>query len=228
MKRFWETLSSIEMAVTLFALIIAAALAGTFTSYDVYHASWFAGLLTVFGVNLSACIANRIATRKVKVGSLVAHLGILVILSGVTVSVLFSERGKIFFSEGETSATASMPFKIRLDDFNVEWKDRTQHGIEARDHNIVLTYKFGSAPDNFKSVVTILDGGKERLTGTIEVNHPLKYRGYSFYQSSYDPARPQWTGLEVVRDPGVNVVFLGIVLLNLGVIIAFYRRRVGS
>ncbi len=316
-RRLWETLASVEMAAVLFVLIIAAALAGVFTSYDVYHASWFAGLLAAFGINLFACTAQRISAGKVRIGSLLSHLGILVILAGVIVSAMLSERGQISISEGETLNAYStgrrvnrMPFGIRLDDFNLEWKNQTPHEIEIvvrdarvrqsldvdvggiydiassgysievmrfvpdlfvdsgmnvvsrsdnpgnpallvrisrgdkvearwlfarypdftmeRDGNIGLAYKFGKSPGDFKSTVTIFDEGKGRLTGTIEVNHPLKYRGYSFYQANYDPASLQWTGLEVVRDPGVHVVFAGILLLNLGVVIMLYRRSVKS
>ena len=41
------------------------------------------------------------------------------------------------------------------------------------------------AVKDWKSTVTIFEDGAPRLTQTIDVNHPLSYRGVAFYQSSY-------------------------------------------
>lgn len=38
---------------------------------------------------------------------------------------------------------------------------------------------------DYKSNLTIIEDAKEILTKTIEVNHPLSYKGMSFYQASY-------------------------------------------
>jgi len=142
-----------------------------------------------------------------KTAPFLSHLGVLIILIGAVVSALFCERGLLSISEGETVgayATADgasvLPFGVRLDKFNA----------------------VAGAMD-FKSDVTILDKGEEKMSATIEVNHPLKFKGYSLYQSQFSPEDPQWTGLEVVRDPGVYIVFAGFILLNVGVLIFFYR-----
>lgn len=318
LKHPWEALSSTEMAAVLILLIIAASLAGAFTPYDIYHSPLFAGLLTAFGINLLACTVRRILKRKFALGSLLAHIGILVILAGVITGTLTGKRGQLSISEGEVLDSyrtrvrvKQLPFKIRLDDFNIEWKnqspneinvrikdknvkktlnvedgalyriDGTNYSIEilrfvpdlvidrdkqvtsrssdpnnpalliriahdqktpedrwvfakypdftmARDDNIIITYRYGRTPLDFASSVTILDNDKTDITAKIRVNHPFKYKGYSFYQSGYDPTHPSWTNLEVVFDPGVSIVFTGIVLLNLGVIIVFYRRGIKS
>ena len=57
---------------------------------------------------------------------------------------------------------------------------------------------------------------------TAAVNHPLKFNGYTFYQSGYNPNDPSWTSLEVVRDPGVPLVYGGFVSLICGLFIVFY------
>jgi cytochrome c biogenesis protein ResB len=54
------------------------------------------------------------------------------------------------------------------------------------------------------------------------VNRPLTFKGYTFYQSGYDPNDLSWTSLEVVRDPGVRLVYLGFILLIGGLFTVFY------
>jgi hypothetical protein len=83
---------------------------------------------------------------------------------------------------------------------------------------------------DYLSTLSVIDGGRTVLTRTVEVNHPLAYGGYSFYQSNYDPDRPGWTGLEVVRDPGMTLVYLGLLVLLAGVttviFVAPVRRKI--
>lgn len=88
-------------------------------------------------------------------------------------------------------------------------------------------YKFvyhwvGRRPKDFISKVTILKGDKEVMSKDIRVNEPLRFGGYTFFQSTYDAEGLAWSGLEVVRDPGVWVVYLGFILLIVGLIIIFY------
>jgi len=69
---------------------------------------------------------------------------------------------------------------------------------------------------SYSSRVAVLEGGREAASGTVEVNRPLKFGGYRIYQSSYDPVGWQWSGLEIVRDPGLPLVYCGYILLALG------------
>lgn len=69
---------------------------------------------------------------------------------------------------------------------------------------------------SYASRVTVLEGGREAASGTTRVNRPMAFRGYRIYQSSYDPVGWQWSGLEIVRDPGLGLVYAGYVLLALG------------
>ncbi len=71
---------------------------------------------------------------------------------------------------------------------------------------------------NYKSTVTILDGDSPVLTRLMEVNHPLSYAGYSLYQSNYDPDNPKYSGLEVVYDPGLPIVYFFFWVLMYGVL----------
>ena len=82
----------------------------------------------------------------------------------------------------------------------------------------------GSSPSikDYKSHLQIIENDKVVLEKTIEVNAPLSYKGYSFYQASYDPNDMTYTLLQVVNDPGVPVVYAGFALMILGLTIVFY------
>ena len=80
----------------------------------------------------------------------------------------------------------------------------------------------GKKIKDWKSTLVILEDGKEVRRKTIEVNFPLTYRKYTFYQSGYDKRRPDWTSLQVVNDPGVPVVYAGFALMIAGLFVVFY------
>ena len=97
------------------------------------------------------------------------------------------------------------------------------------DQNIRFRFDLEPQIKEFRSTVKVSDPARNvEFTRTIKVNSPLEYRGYTFYQSRYDSRRLAWTGLDVVYDPGVKVVFLGFILLNLGIIAIFYPKLKAS
>ncbi len=78
---------------------------------------------------------------------------------------------------------------------------------------------------NYKSTVTVLKQGKPVLTTLMQVNHPLSYGGFEFYQSNYDPKNPRYSGLQVVRDPGLFLVNIAFWVLMYGVLHTVMLRR---
>jgi cytochrome c biogenesis protein ResB len=64
----------------------------------------------------------------------------------------------------------------------------------------------------------------------ISMNEPLKYNGYTFYQSSFErderTGKPAISILSVNYDPGRWIKYLGSMLMVLGSIILFYFKRV--
>ncbi len=66
---------------------------------------------------------------------------------------------------------------------------------------------------DYYSDLAVLEGGRPAAEKTIEVNHPLHYGGYHFYQSDYDHEAGRYTVLQVVSDSGLWLVWAGMVLL---------------
>jgi len=73
----------------------------------------------------------------------------------------------------------------------------------------------------FQSEVTATAAGEARKA-VVSVNDPFTFSGWTFYQVNFDPKDPTYSGLEAVRDPGVNWVFLGFALISVGVTYMFY------
>ena len=72
---------------------------------------------------------------------------------------------------------------------------------------------------DYISHVRVLKDGNTVAGKAVEVNHPLYYGGYHFYQSSYgqDGTGRMYTVLSVYSNSGLNWVFGGYLLLCLGV-----------
>lgn len=94
------------------------------------------------------------------------HTGILIILAGGIISGAGGIRKNLTFSEGKVLGIREAEFKLRLDKFETEY------------------YPNGSVRD-WKSTLTVIENEKPILSKVIEVNHPLTYKGFVFYQSSY-------------------------------------------
>lgn len=82
---------------------------------------------------------------------------------------------------------------------------------------------FQRRPKDFVSNLSVMEGNRELWRGDIRVNEPLRFKGYSFFQSSYDQEHLNWSGLRVVKDPGVPVVYAGFGLLLLGLVLRYAR-----
>lgn len=97
------------------------------------------------------------------------------------------------------------PFALKLDDFVME------------------TYPGSSSPSAYESHVKIVDEGKE-VPYKIYMNHVLNYKGYRFFQASFDPDR-QGTVLSVNHDFwGTLISYIGYGFLFLGLFVTFFWR----
>ncbi len=75
--------------------------------------------------------------------------------------------------------------------------------------------------------LTVIENGQEVMNKTIEVNAPLRYNGYRFYQSSFNDTRTDangtWTTvIEVRKDSGSPFVWAGIIVVSIGLMLGLY------
>ncbi len=101
----------------------------------------------------------------------------------------------------------------------------TQYATWYSDNNLALVYEStGESVKHFISNLRILDNGKTVAEKSIKVNDPLEYNGYVIYQSSYDPEAGNYSGLQIVKDPGIPIVYTGFGILCFGVVFIFYIK----
>jgi len=87
--------------------------------------------------------------------------------------------------------------------------------------------RFGmnGAKDFYSRLVAIRDDRELPETEkVIEVNDPLHYGGYHFYQNDYDKSAWRYSIIGVVRDSGLWVVYAGFILLMAGSAAHFWLR----
>jgi len=78
---------------------------------------------------------------------------------------------------------------------------------------------------DYVSELQVIENGEVVAEKNIEVNHPLHFGGYHFYQHSYDDQAHQYTVLNVVSDTGLNLVYAGYLMLCVGVFWHLWLRE---
>ena len=96
------------------------------------------------------------------------------------------------------SRIIKLPFSLKLVDFQLE------------------RYPGSMSPSSYASEVVVVDPEKKvEMPFRIYMNHVLDYRGYRFFQSSYDMDE-KGTILSVNHDPGTWPTYLGYLMLAIG------------
>ncbi|MBM3307559.1 MAG: cytochrome c biogenesis protein ResB [Candidatus Eisenbacteria bacterium] len=130
---------------------------------------------------------TRGRARVARIGSLVTHASILVIVAGGLLSAATSFRypSAAYLAAGGTLDVLAGGFTVRVDD---AW----------------TTMSETEKPVEYVSLVTVLEGGREVKRHRIEVNRPLVHRGVGVYQHEMLPSPTTIASatLEVVLPEG--------------------------
>lgn len=229
MRRILQAIASLKLTVVLVVLLavvlsaatIVESIHGAQAARQIYFAPWFLFLLATFGANLVAAIVDRWPQTKWRIGFAITHLSLALILAGAMVTYVAKTEGQLPLWEGQQSSTVlsnigpdgpsssfELPFQVRCDDFQMDFYPGTRR------------------PSMFRSKVTLVDASGERAA-VIEMNKPLDYRGFRFFQSSYQvQGNREMTILSVSKDPGQTAVFVGYYMLIFGMIVVFSTRLV--
>ncbi|MDH3285223.1 MAG: cytochrome c biogenesis protein CcsA [Acidobacteriota bacterium] len=232
MRKLLLNLASLQLAVILLFLLLVAlstativesvkgtAAAGT----SVYYALWFQALMGLIVANVLASIAIRYPWGRQRVGFLLTHGALIVILVGSAVTYFVKIEGRLALWEGETSSRFErligsyanpqyvpyeLPFAVKLHDFQID------------------TYQGTQRPAMFRSKVEVADSATgNTFPYDIEMNKELAYRGWKLFQSSYQQVEGrEMTVLSVSRDPGQPIVFIGFAMLIAGMCVVLGTR----
>ena len=96
-------------------------------------------------------------------------------------------------------------------------------GHAPRDGRYHITYH--RPIKDYISKVDVVKDGVVVKSADIEVNHPLYYNGFHFYQYSYDDKQHQYTILQVVSNTGLSTVYAGFAAICLGIIWYFWFTK---
>jgi ABC-type transport system involved in cytochrome c biogenesis permease subunit len=232
MKTWVHRLGSMKIAIGLLVLILMALAAGTIVESisgtetagrTVYDAFWFRLLLAAFALNVACALVDLWPWGRARLGFVVTHGSMLLILVGALVTLLFKSEGQLALWEGEEGATfqettrtgppehprtLTLPFSVRLDAFEID------------------TYPGTERPAMFRSRVTVSDPRLGRtFPAVIEMNRELSYGGFRLFQSGYQRTKERdQTVLLVSRDPGEPIVFTGYGLLLAGMLVVLATR----
>lgn len=125
------------------------------------------------------------------------HVGlVLVVLGGLFISML-GQTEDLWGKKGDLLKPENADFALRVDDFKIETNARGQ-------------------VKDYLATLTVLDGGEEKFTKVVEVNFPLRYKGYTFYQSSYRQSASNVNGV-ILQVSGLAPLALdSVVTLEIG------------
>ena len=144
---------------------------------------------------------------------LLFHIGLFVALTSATLGNADMQRLKMITVVGEPEwramgqggAVQELPLAIELKRFIME------------------TYDSGS-PKRFASEVQILTQSGKNIHATIDVNKPFEVDGWTIYQYGYDTrlgADSRTSILELISDPWLPVVYVGIYMMLGGALCLF-------
>ncbi len=215
-----KNLSFCTLTVIVIILMVATIvekLYGThFVTEAIYTSWWMIALWAVLAVSSVFYVVRWRMWRQVCTFGL--HMALLLILAGALTTHLIGVQGRVhlrqwmppvktyYVSDG---SECTLPFRIALDNFEVEY------------------YPDSDAPKDYISHLTIIDCEGVKTMGTISMNKILKYKGYRFYQTSYDEDH-RGSLLSISHDPyGIGLTYAGYILLLLSMIGFFFQRRSG-
>ncbi len=129
------------------------------------------------------------------------------IVWGLSLEPLTVRSGDVYYTVGLVHKTFKAPFVVRVDDFR-----RVLHAGTT----MAASYE--------SDVTKIEDGAEEKIR--IWMNHPLRRKGYTFFQASWGTGRDGrlYTSFEVVRNPADQGPLLACIIVSIGMLVHFIQR----
>ncbi|WP_291349069.1 cytochrome c biogenesis protein ResB [Desulfosporosinus sp.] len=108
-------------------------------------------------------------------GSLISHISFVVLVIGAILGTTMGFKGFAMISAGST---------IPINSINVS-KGTVKQDFSVHIYSAEDRFLANGERDNWYTDIGIIENGQEITRQTISVNHPLTYKGVTFYQSSF-------------------------------------------
>lgn len=222
-KESYLRYSNIIGLSSMLVLTVLIAIEGTWP-VNLHHTLPFVIVAIPFLFSLGTTAISDIASfsrisrvsRASRISRLLCHFGAALSLFAMFFGAPDLQKGQtIIYREGtsriaytEERKPMALPFELQLNDFKIDY------------------YEDNRSPRQYTSTFTLtsITHPDEKAVLTTSVNHPAYYKGYRFYQDSYDRAEQRFSVIKIVRDPWYPIVLIGFALLALGSILSIAKK----
>jgi hypothetical protein len=120
-RKIFNALASLRLAVVTMVTLATTCLTATIyeskhgtaaAQREIYQTGWFAAILVVLGVNIFTVLISRYPWKKHQIGFVLAHIGILILLTGSLISLHMGFDGNMALYEGDTSNRVRLLNKV--------------------------------------------------------------------------------------------------------------------
>ena len=226
-KLFVFKTTLVLLVITTIAIIMATFIESATSTENVrhliYNATWFEILLGLLTLNIAGSLFYHKSFSWKKITVPLFHLSFVLIMTGALFTRYTGIEGMVYIREGQqtnivklenSKGDLKLPFNIYLDNFEL------------------LRYPGSNSPSSYSSYITVEDYEKNQaFEYHIYMNHILKYRGWRFFQTSYDQDE-QGTVLTASHDIiGTPITYAGYfltittLLLSLFMPGTFFRKQ---
>lgn len=196
------------------ATLLEYGLGSSFVYQHIYHSTAFCltwGVLTILTITL--CIRLKMWKR---IFLFLMHISFAVILLGAFLTFLTGKKGSMHLRTGtssfqyvekDTRLVKDLPFILHLDTFEIKYTPDTRN-----------------VWDYISKIRCLSEDDSSERCAEISMNQIFKYKGYRFYQSSYDEDK-NGTWLTVNYDPfGTLFTYIGYWLWGLSMLGIFFSH----
>ena len=200
------------------ATLLEYGLGSSFVYKYIYHSTAFClgwGVLVILTIAL--CVRLKMWKRSFL---FLMHMSFAMILLGAFLTFMTGKKGFMHLRTGtstfqyiekDTRLVKDLPFILHLDTFEIKYDPETRN---------ILDY--------ISKIRCIAEDDRAERCAEISMNHIFKYKGYRFYQSSYDEDK-NGAWITVNYDPiGTSFTYVGYWLWGLSMLGVFFTRRVKS
>jgi len=201
-----------KTVIALYVAVVVAMATATMVEHaagTTFYQSWWFTMLWAMLAAAGGAYIIKVRARK-RATFWMIHVALLAILAGAMLTHLTSRDGVIHLREGEETdiyqrlegdevKSFRLPFRLRLDRFDVSYHDGTR------------------AAADYATRFTIIDGDK-RLEQQVSMNHIASYKTYRLIQNSYD-SDGRGSLLSVNSDPyGIATTYVGYALFFIALV----------
>lgn len=174
----------------------------------IYYSPLFFALQFTMVLNFLATFFKNNSFKNKQWGFILVHFSLIIILTGAFISHLFGVEGTIHLREGESTN------RMLIQTSRGEYHHVLPFSVELEKFTLVR-YPGSSSPSSYESDIVIKTDG-ENYRDKVFMNHTIDFKGYRFFQASYDKDE-KGTLLSVNKDvAGRNVTYFGYLFLTIG------------